>query len=108
MELAMFARILSRGTHRALVALVILAVCSGLMLPQPAAAQSSLKETTALGFVPDDVAFYGSCLRNKEQFDAFVGSKAFAALKEIDLVKKALAQFDAALQTQGGPLAGLN
>ncbi|MEX2286233.1 MAG: hypothetical protein WD648_04030 [Planctomycetaceae bacterium] len=104
----MFARALSRGTHRVLVALVILAVCGGVVLPQPAAAQSSLKETTSLGFVPDNVAFYGACLRNKEQFDAFVGSKAFAAIKELDVVKTALGQLEAVMQAPNGPLAGLN
>jgi hypothetical protein len=43
-----------------------------------------------LKFVPEDVAFYSASLRLREQYDAFVNSKAFAKLMEIPSIQMGL------------------
>lgn len=88
-------------SRRLIVVCCALAVAAGLYLPVPARAQTSLKETTSLAFIPDDVSFYSSSLRLKEQLDAFLASKAWAALKEIESIKMGLGA--AAAFTTDGP-----
>jgi hypothetical protein len=55
------------------------------------ASAEDLRESTSLKFVPDNVAFYSTSLRMREQYDAFVQSKAFKALSEMPLVSTAVA-----------------
>ena len=50
------------------------------------------EQAHSLRQVPADSAFYSSSLRLKEQWDAFVGSKAYAKLLEIPLVQLAKMQ----------------
>jgi len=50
-------------------------------------AADPLREETSLRFVPADAAFYGTALRNREQFDALVNSRAAAKLMEIPAVQ---------------------
>jgi len=58
-----------------------------------------------IGLIPDDAAFLSSTLRGKEQYDRIVSSNAFASLKELKSVAKALDEL-AKQQTQpGNPMA---
>src|SRR5262249_25196651 len=70
-----------------------LALVAALVWSQPLAAQDPLRERTSLGLVPDDAAFYSTSLRLKEQFDAFVGSKAFAKLVALPFMQDAVREF---------------
>ena len=58
-----------------------------------------------IGLIPDDAAFLASTLRGREQYDRIVASNAFASLKELKSVAKALDEL-AKQQTQpGNPMA---
>ena len=58
-----------------------------------------------IGLIPDDAAFLASTLRGREQYDRIVASNAFASLKELESVAKALDEL-AKQQTQpGNPMA---
>ena len=48
---------------------------------------ADVRESTSLSFVPENVAFYSVSLRMQEQYQAFVGSKAFAALRQLPVVQ---------------------
>ena len=56
---------------------------------------TSVRNSTSLAFVPDDVAFYSSSLRTKEQLDVLLRSRAFARIKQHPLVQMGLAQIEA-------------
>ncbi|MGI9454332.1 MAG: hypothetical protein ACR2NE_07195, partial [Pirellulales bacterium] len=58
-----------------------------------------------IGLIPDDAAFLASTLRGREQYDRIATSNAFASLKELKSVAKALDEL-AKQQTQpGNPMA---
>ncbi|MFV1965010.1 MAG: hypothetical protein ACC628_06275 [Pirellulaceae bacterium] len=63
----------------------------------PVAAQD-VRETSSLKFVSEDVAFYSTGLRLREQYDAFVGSKAFATLMEIPTIQLGMGMLQGMLQ----------
>lgn len=60
-----------------------------------APAADALKESTSLKLVPADAAFYSTSLRLKEQFKAFIDSRAFAKIKAMPLVQLGVAQMRA-------------
>ena len=67
--------------------------------------QTARSEDLGISLVPDDAAFVASTLRGREQYDRIVGSNAFASLKDLKSVAKALDEF-AKQQTQpGNPMA---
>jgi hypothetical protein len=68
--------------HR-IVAVALLVGC----LPASAPAVDALKESTALKFVPADAEFFVAGLRQREQYDIFVNSKAFAKLSSMPMVQ---------------------
>jgi hypothetical protein len=53
----------------------------------------SLQETTSLQFVPANASFYSTMLRNREQLDRFLQSKAFEKLWNLPVVQQGVAQF---------------
>ncbi len=58
-----------------------------------------------IGLIPEDAAFLSSTLRGREQYDRIVSSNAFASLKDLKSVAKALDEL-AKQQTQpGNPMA---
>ena len=68
-------------------------------------AHSAQAADLGVGLIPDDAAFLSSTLRGKEQYDRIVSSNAFASLKELKSVAKALDEL-AKQQTQpGNPMA---
>jgi len=81
-------------------------VLAGLMVVM-AVASGAAAETITPGaaVVPDDAAFLSATLRGREQYDRFINSNAFSALRDLPAVQKALDEF-ATQQTQpGNPLA---
>jgi hypothetical protein len=52
----------------------------------PLSAQD-VRETSSLKFIPEDVAFYSTSLKLRQQYDAFVNSKAFAKLMQIPTIQ---------------------
>jgi hypothetical protein len=71
----------------AAIAVVLGGLVVGGLRPCPVSAAEPLKESTSLKFVPAEVAFYSASFRMKEQYDAFVQSKAFAKLKALPSVQ---------------------
>lgn len=70
-------------------------------------AENPLTKSTALGFIPADVAYYGSLLRTGEQFKDLVNSRAVAKLQEIPAVAGLLAQAQGLMaigMLQAGPV----
>jgi hypothetical protein len=65
-----------------------------LLLPAAARAQS-LRDETSLRFVPASASLYSASLRNREHFERFLNSRAFARLKSLPLVQLGLAQLRA-------------
>ncbi len=54
---------------------------------------------------PADAAFFTATLRAREQVDLLVGSRAWASLLELPVVKRALDSLDEQRTTPGSPLA---
>lgn len=77
----------SRFTVRTYLLLGWLAVACLAVSPLAPVQAQSLEQTTSLRFAPADAAFYMTLLRGREQYDAFVNSKAFAKLKEMPIVQ---------------------
>ena len=68
-------------------------------------AHSAQAADLGVGLIPDDAAFLASTLRGREQYDRIATSNAFASLKELKSVAKALDEL-AKQQTQpGNPMA---
>ena len=68
-------------------------------------AHSAQAADLGVGLIPDDAAFLASTLRGREQYDRITTSNAFASLKELKSVAKALDEL-AKQQTQpGNPMA---
>jgi hypothetical protein len=72
----------------------------------PASAQAAdLPKGTSLDKVPADAAFYSAALRNKEQFDLIVNSKAYARVRELPYVKEAIEKFKEEWKKEKGDFA---
>jgi hypothetical protein len=72
-----------------------------------ATAPSKPGPLAALGvaMVPHDAAFLSSSLRLREQYDLIVKSNAFAAIKSLPAVQRALDSFDEQRSTPGSPFS---
>ncbi len=103
----------STRTHATLRLATLALLCAGLTgLFLPRASAEDLKTTTALKFVPADVALYDSTLRGREIYDNIVKSNAFAKIKEMESVDELLkqvapqmAQFQGVIKTE--PFKGM-
>ena len=87
------------GMRPALVA--CLAALAG--APLPAAADQSAAPLAASGVAdgPADAAFLSSSLRIRDQYDRIVKSKAFAAVKQLPAVKRAIDSYEEQRTTPG-------
>lgn len=81
------------------IAAVIAVVIGGL----PARAADLADQAHSLRKVPADAAFYSASLRLKEQWDAFLGSKAYGKLMEIPLIQLAKMQISFQWQQNNTP-----
>jgi hypothetical protein len=79
-----------------LAALIVLAVL--LAAPQ-APAQAPARAAGSLELVPDSALFYSVMLRNREQLDLVLQSKAWAKLRRLPVLKMVREQLDQALAT---------
>lgn len=68
--------------------ILVLALVAGPAVPAAWAADPDQLDCS-LKMVPADVAFYSTMLRNKEQIDALVHSKAWAKIRDLPLVQTA-------------------
>lgn len=79
---------------------------SAMLMAAPAPPVQPLdKAAASLAFVPDDALFYGVSLRNREQLDALLRSKAWAKLMGLPLVDLGRAAFNLAWYRDDGPQA---
>jgi hypothetical protein len=60
---------------------------------------------TGVAVVPQDAAFLSATLRAREQYDRLVGSRAFAAVRELPAVRRLLDQIEQQQNQPGNPLA---
>jgi len=67
---------------------------------QVASAQS-LRNDTSLSFAPAETSFFVSMLRNREQYDRLVQTKAFEKLRSLPFVRAAVAQIKEQMEEQG-------
>ncbi len=70
----------------------------------PAASAADIADT-GLSMIPADAAFVSSSLRLREQYDAIVGSNAFASIKKLPAVKKFFDSLEEQREQPGSPLS---
>ena len=95
-----------RATRQCLVATILAVstlVAGAFAGPARAADENNLGSSLML--VPDNVAFYGSMLRNREQLDTLLKSKALAKLKAIPAIQQAWGMAQAQLAKPSDPQA---
>jgi len=93
-----------RAPQRALPLLLGALLAGAFLTVAPANAQD-VRTDSGLALVPADAAFYTAMLRNKEQIDAVLKSKAYKKFQELQGVKTGLEQLRAELKKEGGPYA---
>ena len=71
--------------------LAVAAFLLAAMVQTPARAAAPVP---SLDIVPADAAFYSVMLRNREQFEAIVNSKAFAKIKDLPYVQMGLGMYN--------------
>src|SRR6266542_845339 len=76
-----------------------------LLTGQPAHGGEAGKEVNSLSLVPADAAYYQALLRNKEQLDAILKSKAFNRLVKLPIVQMGLKRLADLWEQEEGPLA---
>jgi hypothetical protein len=87
------------------LAFTLIALTSGAALAPQARAADLDKLDCSLKMIPADAAFYSTMLRNREQFDAILKSRAWAKLKSLPVVQMAWQQAQQELNKPGSPLA---
>ena len=90
--------------RRSSLALLLAASSVWLALAGPISADDSIAKLAAAR-VPKDAAFLSSSLRLREQAERFIGSRAFAALRGLPSVKRAMEAFEEQKSLPGNPLA---
>ncbi|MFM9058005.1 MAG: hypothetical protein ACKOSQ_02570 [Planctomycetaceae bacterium] len=86
--------------------LATLAVSAALLaVPTPAADLPAGLAGSGAALVPADAAFFSATLRVREQYDRFMKSNAWAALRGIPAVKRALDSFEEQRTMPGNPLS---
>ena len=68
----------------------LLAVAAFLLAASVQAPARAAQPVASLDVVPADAAFYSALLRNREQYEAIVNSKAFAKIKDLPYVQMGL------------------
>jgi hypothetical protein len=85
--------------------LLALAVLAALPAAPAARGEQPSKAAASLEIVPDDALFYTAMLRNREQLEAVLRSKAWAKLSKLPLVQMGLRQLEKAWEEPTGPQA---
>lgn len=89
--------------HRCIARVACLA--AAVLPPAVVAAAPPPLQDTGVAVAPADAAFFTATLRAREQVDLLVGSRAWASLLELPVVKRALDSLDEQRTTPGSPLA---
>ncbi|MFM1903893.1 MAG: hypothetical protein RLZZ440_1793 [Planctomycetota bacterium] len=89
------------GSRLSLAALLL---AGGIGGPVQAAPPAQLAGS-GIAIVPADAAFFSASLRLREQYDRIVGSNAFAALRALPGVERALASWDEQREMPGSPVS---
>lgn len=89
---------------RSFVALLFAAGSAWVALVGSISADDSIAKFAAAS-VPKDAAFLSSSLRLREQAELFLGSRAFAAIRGLPSVKRAIEAFEEQSSLPGNPLA---
>jgi len=84
-----------------------LAIAMGFPRARFVSAQDLAKHAESLKFIPADVSAYSVMLKNGEQVDAMLKSKAWAKLDNLPFVKMAWQALDQQLNQADGPVAGV-
>ena len=84
-----------------LLALVMLPVAAVVPAAEPPAALAA----SGLAVVPADAAFLSATLRAREQYDRFVKSNAYATLRAVPALKRALDSFEEQRSMPGSPVS---
>lgn len=87
-------------------ALVALTLCLAAGVVLSAARAADVGES-GVAVVPQDAAFFSATLRLREQYDRFVKSNAFAAIKNLPAVQRALDAIEEQKLQPGSPLSML-
>jgi hypothetical protein len=74
-------------------------------LVPPARAADPDKSDNSLAWIPADASFYSTMLHNREQFQAFLNSKAWAKLKDLPAARMVWQMAQAQYAQPEGPLA---
>ena len=72
----------------------LLAVAAFLLAAMVQTPARAAQPVPSLDIVPADAAFYSVMLRNQEQFEAIVNSKAFAKIKDLPYVQMGLGMYN--------------
>lgn len=92
---------LGRGLRGALA-------CLGLATLFATAAGAAEQPRAGVAIVPDDAAFFSATLRLREQYEILVKSNAFAALRSLPFVERALASLREQAEAPGSPISTFN
>lgn len=85
--------------------LLSVAACAACLVAAALPAPAADVTDTALAMIPADAAFISSSLRLREQYDALVSSKAFAAVRKLPAVAKFFDSWDEQRLQPGSPLS---
>lgn len=92
------------GRYLAILAVALTASTITATVPAHAAEAPALPET-GVAIAPADAAFFTATLRAREQIDLLTGSRAWASIRELPAVQRALESLEEQRTTPGSPLA---
>jgi hypothetical protein len=84
-----------------------LLILAGALLAAPASAQEAVAQAPSLRWVPADAGIYSVMLRNREQLDAILNSKAWARLMGLPVIQMARQMLEGQWANPNGPLAAV-
>ena len=93
---------LNRAVVSAVFPVVIVTAFAALA---PCAAAADSLAASGVAMIPEDAAFVSATLRAREQYDRFVKSNAFAALKKLPFVSRAADSVEEQKLQPGSPLS---
>jgi hypothetical protein len=93
--------------HRSVISRVLagLLLVAGCSCTASASAQDLVKQVNSLKWIPANAGSYSTMLRNKEQIDIVLNSKAVAKLMALPYAQKAKKDLETEMANPGGPFA---
>jgi len=93
---------LNRAVVSAVFPVLMVTACAAL---SPCAVAADALTTSGVAMIPEDAAFVSTTLRAREQYDRFVKSNAFAALRKLPFVSRAADSVEEQKLQPGSPLS---